>query len=180
MPQAAAREYEHELAAGRGPVYMKACEQAVLARLRAADDFSSLPGATEGLDRRFLRYASSEPTIAEVLEKVKTKRYAMSRLRRMLMCAYLGITVEDSREPPPYIRVLAMNRTGMMLLKAAREKARLPIITKPASAHRLSGCAAKLFYKEAKATDLYSLAYPDETKRSGGQEWRQTPVVIDG
>jgi len=113
-----------------------------------------------------------------MLEKIKTKRYAMSRLRRMLMCACLGITAEDTLEPPPYIRVLAMNAAGRELLNSARKKATLPIITKPASARRLSGRAADLFEKEAAATDFYALAYPGEAARAGGGEWRQTPAVI--
>jgi predicted nucleotidyltransferase len=179
MPRAAAEICLKEINAGRGPVSMKHCEIAVLSRLRAAVDFSLLPGASEGLDRRFLRYAASEPTVAGILEKVKTKRYAMSRLRRLLMCACLGITADDTLSPPPYIRVLAMNRVGMGLLKSARKLARLPIITKPASVHRLHGRAAELFYKEAAATDFYVLAYPDEGNRHGGQEWRQSPAVVE-
>ena len=175
MPDAAVKVYMEELSAGRGPISMKQCEQAILSRLRAAKGFSELPGAAEGLEHRFMKYAMSEPSIKTFLENVKTKRYTMSRLRRMLMCACLGITVADTTKPPPYIRVLAMNRTGMDILAAARKKKRLPIIIKPASAKKLSGRASELFYKEAAATDFYTLAYPDEKKRNGGQEWRQTP-----
>ena len=76
VPGEAAAIYEAEINAGRGPVHMKAFELAMLSRLRAAVDFSKLPGASEGLDRRFLRCAESEPTIEAFLEKVKTKRYA--------------------------------------------------------------------------------------------------------
>jgi len=180
VPDAAAGVYMEEISAGRGPVSVKSCEIAVLSRLRAIGDFSMLPGASEGLDRRFLRYAATEPTVAELLDKVKTKRYAMSRLRRMLMCACLGITDADTLEPPPYIRVLALNRTGISLLKTARVTAKLPIITKPASAQKLPGRAAEMFYKEAAATDFYVLAYPDEKNRAGGQEWRKSPRVVEG
>ena len=103
MPRAASEVYMQEISEGRGPVSMASYELALLSRLRAAREFSGLPGVSEGLDRRFLKYAASEPTIEGILEKVKTKRYAMSRIRRMLMCACLGITAEDVREPPPYI-----------------------------------------------------------------------------
>ena len=96
----------------------------------------------------------------------------------MLMCACLGITAADTVEQPPYIRVLAMNRTGMKLLRNARENAKLPIITKPASSKKIPGRTAGLFALEAAATDFYVLAYKDETQRCGGQEWRKGPVVI--
>jgi len=177
MPEGAAEACEAEIAAGRGPVSMGRCELAVLSRLRAAGGLAALPGAAEGLDRRFKRYAATEPSVDAILEKVKTKRYAMSRLRRMLMCACLGIAAEDTRTLPQYIRVLALNSAGMELLGEARKKARLPIITKPASARRLPDRAARLFELEAAATDFYVLAYQNGGERSGGQEWRQTPVV---
>jgi len=178
MPDAAAEVYREETSAGRGPVFMEACELAVLSRLRAVGDYSRLPGVSEGLHNRFKRYAVSEPTIEAILGKVKTKRYAMSRLRRLLLSACLGITSEDARLPPQYIRVLGMNSTGRKLLSAAREKAKLPIITKPASVHNLPGDAALQFQIEVEATDFYVLAYPDKQNRAGGQEWRFTPVVI--
>ena len=179
MPKAAASVCKEEIAAGRGPVFANSCELAVLSRLRAIKDFSSIPGASEGLDRRLMRYAVSEPTVSSILNNAKTKRYAMSRLRRMLMCACLGITAEDTLKPPPYIRVLATNRTGIRLLRTARQNNKLPIITKPASAKRLPERAARMFDKEADATDFYALAYRDENQRFGGQEWRHTPVVVD-
>jgi len=179
MPKSAVTVAAEEMAAGRGPVFLKSCELAVLARLRSIKDFSKLPGATEGLDNRFLRYAASEPTVAAILAGVKTKRYTMSRLRRMLMCACLGITAKDTQKPPSYIRVLAMNKTGMKLLSSAGKNTQIPIINKPASVNRLSENAIKLFTREADATDFYVLAYPDADRRIGGQEWRQTPVVVD-
>jgi len=178
MPEAAAAVCMEDISAGLGPVFASQLELAIMARLRATPDFSALPGAAEGLDRRFARCAASEPSVADMLAKIKTKRYAMSRIRRMLMCACLGITAVDTKAPPPYIRVLAMNNTGMELLRAARKKSRLPVITKPASVIKLGGRAKELFDLEAAATDFYALAYPDARNRSGGREWRDTPPVL--
>jgi hypothetical protein len=158
---------------------MYRAEQAVLSRLRFIDDYGVIPGASEGLDRRFKRYANSETSIAGVLTKVKTKRYAMSRLRRMLMCAVLGITTEDANSPPPYIRVLAMSSKGMELLRKAQKKARLPVIIKPASVQKLGKSAQRLFNLEVTTTDFYVLAYDKQEERVGGSEWRQSPIVIE-
>ena len=116
------------------------------------------------------------------------------------MCAVLGITSQDAAksplhlksEPnrrrwsgsdfncnePPYIRVLAMNTMGMKLLSKARKKAKLPIITKPASVYELNNTAIKLFESEAAATDLYVLAFQKEEERKGAQEWRLSPIVV--
>ncbi|MCL2124689.1 MAG: nucleotidyltransferase family protein [Oscillospiraceae bacterium] len=179
MPYRASFVFIDEIKIRRGPVFMAQYEQAMLSRLRSLDDFSALPGLSEGIERRFASFAAKEPTIDGLLRSVKTKRYAMSRVRRLLMCACLGMTVDDTLEPPPYIRVLAMNEIGMALLREAKDKAKLPIITKAATVKALGGRAAALFSKEAAATDFYVLAYEDVEKRVGGQEWRETPRIID-
>ncbi|MCL2366736.1 MAG: nucleotidyltransferase family protein [Oscillospiraceae bacterium] len=178
MPDIAAHICKKEIAEGRGPISTKHCEIAMLARLRMHTDFATLPDASEGLDKRIAQFAKTEATTKDMLLKIKTKRYAMSRLRRMLMCAALNITAEDTIEPPPYIRILALNQTGMTLLNSARKKATLPIITKPASAAKMSGRTAKMFYKEAATSDFYALSYPNEKWRTGGSEWKQTPIII--
>ncbi|NLT14370.1 MAG: nucleotidyltransferase family protein, partial [Clostridiales bacterium] len=136
MPASAARVLKTEVARGRGPVFMEDAETAVLSRLRMLPDesFARLPDASEGLELRLRRYARTMPTVRSILESTKTKRYSMSRLRRMLLCAVLGVEASDSSAPPAYIRVLAMNQKGMALLREIKEKSALPVITKPASA----------------------------------------------
>jgi predicted nucleotidyltransferase len=177
MPGASVAAAMEELVSGRGPVLIGNAELAVLSRLRAFKEVSG-PFTPEGLERRFMRFAACEPSIASILAKVKTKRYPMSRLRRMLMCMTLGIATEDTAIPPPYIKVLAFNDTGKALLNIARKKTKLPIITKPASVNKLCGHATRLFNLEAAATDFYVLAYPGVQERGGGSEWRQSPIVV--
>ena len=127
---------------------------------------------------RLMRFARIEPTVRSVLENAKTKRYALSRLRRMLLCAVLGLTADDGLVPPAYIRVLAMNKKGMQVLRAVKESSALPVITKPAEAHDLTGPAGAMFLKEAAATDFYVLASPAPEHRAGGSEWTVSPRVL--
>jgi len=166
-----------EIESGRGPVSMKQAELALLSRLRAVKDFSDIQGMSEGLEKRFARYITSESSIDSILTCVKTKRYPMSRLRRVLFCAALGIRAKDIKSVPPYARVLAMNSTGKSLLNSARKKADLSIITKPASVKKLNENAREMFELEAATTDFYVLAYPNENERSGGQEWLRSPII---
>jgi len=178
MPPEAVLVCKKEIEDGRGPVSTKLCEVAMLSRLRACADFSVLPDASEGLDKRIAKFALTEATIEDMLLKIKTKRYAMSRLRRMLMCATLGVTAQDTLNPPPYIRVLALNKVGMKVLSSARKKATIPIITKPASALKMSGCTAEMFCKEVAVSDFYVISYQNEKWRTGGSEWKQSPIII--
>jgi predicted nucleotidyltransferase len=178
IPHHASDVYICEIASGRGPVSMKSCEIAILSRLRIYDNYSNLTGASEGLEYRFKKFVKTEPTIEKVLEGVKTKRYIMSRLRRMLINASLDITTEYIQKPPPYIRVLAMNKKGKQVLKNMQKKAKLPIIIKPASAQKLEPFAVQMFQKEVTSTDLYTLAYSSENERYGGREWLESPIVL--
>lgn len=103
----------HTLAAG---------ERAVLARLRCMTEaeFEALPHGSEGLWRKFMHAVREYATVEEILSAVKSKRYTRTRLDRMLMCAYLGITQEILQVPAPYVRVLAFNDKGRQILKKAR------------------------------------------------------------
>ena len=180
MPERASRVYREEIACGRGPVFMDALEQAVLSRLRMLPDsaFRRLPDATEGLGDRLARFARAMPTLETVLASVKTKRYALSRLRRMALCAALGIDSSDVSRPPPYIRVLAFGDKGRLLLREIKGRSFVPVITKPAAARSLGEDARRLFRKEADATDLYVLAFPGKENRAGGREWTTSPLFV--
>ena len=179
MPETVTGICKDEINSGRGPVFANRSDLAILSRLRSIDDFSDIPGISEGLDRRFKRYTATEATVASILEKTKTKRYTMSRLRRILMCAVLKISKVHIQTPPPYIKVLAMNNRGKFLLGKARKKAKLPIITKPASVNNMNEHAKELFALEAAATGFYTLFYPNENERKGNLEWLQSPIIID-
>ena len=94
------------------------------------------------------------------------------------MCAALGIKAEDSEGTPPYTRVLAANKQGREVLKTIQDKARIPIITKPAEVKELSKECRALFELESRAHDLYCLAYGAREERRGGAEWRISPVMV--
>ncbi len=180
MPEEAFEVLTREIAAGRGPVFAEAMDSAAMYRLRTMTDaeFEALPDSGEGLWRRFMRCARTEATLEGVLAAAKTKRYALSRLRRMALWAYLGFSREDLAGEPPYIRVLALGERGREVLREAKDASPLPIVTKPASAKALTGRAGELFERNARAGDLYALLYPDPAQRRGGVEWTASPFVL--
>ncbi len=180
MPQESADIIIRELQAGRGPVTAADMEGPMLACLRTLPEekYKLLPGSAEGLEQRVRRFAAFEPGVSEIISAAKTKRYTESRIRRMLMGAYLGIEKGKSRKSPPYGRVLAFNRKGQQLLKEMSGTAGIPLITKPAAVKDLGGEALTLFELEARATDLYSLAYPNKNMRLGGLEWTTSPIRV--
>ena len=102
---------------------LEAGERAILARLRTMTDeeFEALPYGSEGLWRKFMHACRSKATLEEIIDATKSKRYTRTRLDRMLMCAFLGLTAEDLVAPAPYTRVLAFNDRGRTVLKEAKK-----------------------------------------------------------
>lgn len=98
-------------------------EKAILAKLRTMTDaeFESLPFGSEGLWRKLMHNARSLSTLEEILAATKSKRYTRTRLDRMVMCSFLGITEEMMLGKPPYVRVLAFNDRGREILKKAKQ-----------------------------------------------------------
>lgn len=98
-------------------------EKAVLARLRTMTDaeFEALPYGSEGLWRKFMHECRQKNTLEEILTAVKSKRYTRTRLDRMMMCAFLGLTKEDLSSPAPYARILGFTKRGQQVLHLAKE-----------------------------------------------------------
>jgi len=107
---------------------LSAGERAILGRLRTMTDaeFEVLPFGSEGLWRKLMHEARQKATVEEILTAVKSKRYTRTRLDRMVMCAFLGLTQEDLNTPAPYARVLAFNDKGREILKLARSTGSFP------------------------------------------------------
>ena len=154
-------------------------ERAVLACLRkmTAEDWAKLPdaGAGEGLPQRLERAGRQCQSLDDFFTLAKTRRYAMARLRRMALWAFLGLTAADVPAEPPYLRVLGFNARGREVLKQMKTTAQLPILTKPAHARELDGPGRRLFELEAQCTDLYGLFLPQLPPP--GQEWTRGPII---
>ena len=180
LPRAAAEICAREKTRGRGPVLPEVLESALLSRLRMLPQtaYSALPGATEGLGNSLYRAAHEEPTLDGVLAAAKSKRYALARIRRMTMCAALGVTAGMDGGTPPYARVLAIGAQGRELLRAIDMRASVPVITKPAAGRSLPGPAGEIFALTADAHDFYVLGCPAREERRCGGDWRASPFVL--
>ena len=133
---------------------MDAGERAVLARLRTMTDeeFEALPFGSEGLWRKLMHECRRRACLEEIAAAVKSKRYTRTRIDRMIMCAFLGITEAALQQPAPYARVLAFNDTGREILKQARQSGSYPNI-----GEKLGHPYEAL---ENRADDLYGLFAP--------------------
>ena len=159
---------------------LERAERGLLARLRTmtAEDWANIPdsGAGEGLPPRLERAGAQCRTLGEFIALAKPKHWTQARMRRLLVWAWLGLTREDRPAQPPYLRVLGFNSRGQAVLKEMKERAHLPILTKPANARSLDGPGRRLFDLEARCTDLYDLCL--EAVPTPGREWTTSPVRL--
>lgn len=137
---------------------VKRLEDALLARLRCMfpAEHSNLPWLSEGLENRLYRGSRAAIDYEDLLNTLKTRRYPMARLRRVLWASLMGLTADDVRGLPPYIRVLGMNEKGREILSVASPA--LPLISRASQIEELEKRAKRIFALECTATDLHMLA----------------------
>jgi predicted nucleotidyltransferase len=90
--------------------------------------FEALPYGSEGLWRKLMHAARQEASLEDIIAATKSKRYTRTRIDRMILCAFLGITEAMIQAPAPYARVLAFNDKGREILKKARQTGQFPNI----------------------------------------------------
>ncbi len=162
LPPETCKVLAENVASGKAPADFKKLENTVIYKLRtmSLEEIEQLPDVSEGLQYRIADAVKTSVTLDEILEKIKTKRYTHSRLRRIILCAFLGISKNDVNIPVPYIRVLGFNEKGAKLLKDMKEKATLPVITKYSDISSLNDNAKRTFSLECTARDIFSLCLP--------------------
>ena len=109
---------------------LSAGERAILGKLRTMtdDEFETLPYGSEGLWRKFMHACRSHATLEEIVTATKSKRYTRTRIDRMVICAFLGITKETLTKDVDFVRVLGFSEKGRTILKKARKNGAFPHI----------------------------------------------------
>lgn len=154
MPEAAAALLEDR------PWYdVRFGERAVLARLRALSDeeWERCAHGSEGLWSKAMKACRSLSRLADITDAVKSKRYPMTRIQRLLLCAYLGISSADLSHHVSHSRILAASEVGRKLIRRAKEFGSLPLITPGQTPDD-----SVLDRLEARASDLFTLFSSDD------------------
>lgn len=157
LPEAAGQVF-----AGAPIHTLEAGERAVLGKLRMMTDadFEALPFGSEGLWRKLMHESRAQATLEAIASAVKSKRYTRSRIDRMLLCAYLGITAEMMNTDIPYVRVLGFSNRGREILNGAKKSGFFVNAGQPV--------IHPLWELEQKWDDLYGLFQEGTPGRPGG------------
>lgn len=161
MPPTAYRLLAEAAERGHAPANAALLERSILAKLRQMTpaEIAACAGISEGLENRVKEAANTAASLEELETAVKTKRYPLTRIRRMLWSVYLGIPAEMANGTPPYVRVLGYTPRGREILDKAK-KAHAPLLGRASQAERLEGVAREIWELENRVSDLYALTLP--------------------
>ncbi len=144
------------------PADVNLIERAILSNLRTMtkENILNLCDISEGIEGRIFKYSKNSSSLDQLIQNIKTKRYTMARIKRLVMYSFLGITKYYSKLPITYIRVLGFNSKGLEILKKAKKTSLIPIVTNFSEIKNLDDTSKIIFEKECLCTDLYNMTLP--------------------
>ena len=152
-------------------------ETAILAKLRTMTktQLANVPNVMLGLENRIYKAIRAASTLPELMMLIKTKRYTMARIRRIILCSYLGIIKNDLQSFPAYVHVLGMNRKGKEIL--SNLNCSLPVNTSLMALSKENEIAHRQALLEERCGNLYALA--TEKKLPCGLDFTAKPIILD-
>jgi predicted nucleotidyltransferase len=172
---------QREAALGRAPIVWECFARPLFHELLRCgpEELARYAEVTEGLEYRIRRAAMSlsDWHVSTLLNQLKTKRYTLTKLQRVLTRILLGHTKDQlSRERlaagVEYIRVLGFTERGRKLLREMRKKAAVPVV--------LSAARGKWEYLEmdARASAVYALAFRQASAADVMRDYTRPPVQV--
>lgn len=126
----------------------------------------------KGLVNRILATAHECTSFDEFEEKLQTKKYTKSAIRRAILYILLGIKQSDLDVLPTYTILLGANEKGREYLASIRKnESAIKVVTKPADAE-----GSRQFELSKKADALYTLCF--KNKKDSGFYIKKSPVII--
>ncbi|MCY6372375.1 nucleotidyltransferase [Clostridium ganghwense] len=100
----------------------------------SSNTLENLPDVSEGLHNKILKSIYDANTYQELVSNIKSKRYAETRINRILCQYFIGFdryNIKTLRNLScPYARVLGFNNTGREILKKLKVTSSIPLYTK--------------------------------------------------
>lgn len=153
-------------------------ERAILSHLRQLEksQLEEYVSDSSGLAARIYEAARTATSLSELYTLAKSRNYTYSRVRREVLCAYLGINKSLSTGTPPYIRILAANEKGLSLLSSAKKNSAIPVVTKHGDMQNLCEYSKTVYELQCSSTDKFALFSPKA--RPCGLEQKNSMLII--
>lgn len=122
------------------------------------EQIARTPDCSEGLENRLASMAKTNPDFDLLLSKIVSKRYTLSRLRRILLQNFLGVelkAVKDFLTAPLYANVLAVKEENAEEVLSSLSGG-IPVIARKSDYSLLKKDALACFALDLRANDLYN------------------------
>lgn len=118
-----------------------------------SEELTMYRGVSEGIENKIKKEIRLHETYEEFAMSLKSKRFTLTAIDRMLLSILLGITKDANPGNELYARVLAANENGAMLLRKMKDSCSIPVVTNINKHEEIP-----LIHKyDIIATDMYNL-----------------------
>ncbi len=161
LPKTASEIIDSELSAGR-TIDKKALFIAITTTIltKSPEELREILDITEGLEYRIIDACKTAVDYDDLIFKIKSKRYTLSRIRRILLYILIGIKKGVYQSEQSGARILAIGRGGDKILNAADKSFKLT-----ASAAELLKTDENYRYENI-ACDLFSMLCKNPYERA--------------
>ena len=153
-------------------------------KTKTSEEIATALDISEGLENRIISASENHYKISDIITEIKTKRYTLSKIRRIILQIILDISKETfaayRSKTLPYIRVLGFRRSAEMLLKELYRESSAPVITNLKQANNiLNAKGLEMLKLEMRASDIYYIAQSSYFTSSGKKNYEYgMPLVI--
>lgn len=123
-------------------------------------DVARTTDCSEGLENRLRDLARTSPDYDELMQKVVSKRYTLSHLKRILAQNLLGLTRKDTKEylsSPLYYKLLCVKKERKEALLSALSEGEYPLIARKSDEQKLKKSALSCYETDVRANDLFNI-----------------------
>lgn len=154
--------------------------------IRDFDILRSYFDVNEGIENKIYKSIFTCNNLYELQQSVKSKRYTLTKIKRILNNILLGISKKDMAlvkdiNEMPYVRILAFNDKGREIIKQIKLNSDIKIINKFSDINFAENETFKTLIKyDIKATNMYNIPYYKNNKSllKGPMDYYISPKYI--
>ena len=162
-PSSTLKMIANNLSVGVHPMKLENFEKEILYRLKTInnEELNNILDVSDNIDNVLKKAIINCPTIDSIIETIKSKRYTMARIQRILIHTLLDIKtsyVNKYKDNPLYARVLAFNVKGKKIISKINKTSSIPSVISVASFIKKATDEQKeMLEKDILATNVYML-----------------------
>ncbi|MBC8631054.1 nucleotidyltransferase [[Eubacterium] tenue] len=154
--------------------------------IRDLNILNSYFDVNEGIENKIYKSVFSCKNIFELQQSIKSKRYTLTKVKRILNNILLGITKDDMNTVKnimklPYVRILAFNDKGREIIKQIKLNSEIKIINKFSNVNFEDDKVFETLIKyDIKATNMYNIPYYKNNMNllKGPMDYYLSPIYI--